>query len=109
MAKSVVTNTNNCFQNVLSNLALTSTSEDNGADLAYFVLSIEAANLAELITASSTTGPQGGASGDDYTIADTYSNQMQEVLHRLRPYYGFAWKKLCAFFNDFDDSVGEPQ
>jgi len=96
-------NTNNCFQNVLNMTGLHGSMQDNAADNAYLLLKNMAAQAALMITLNVP---------EPSYPADTYDNQYQEVLHRLRPAspesVGFAWKRLCHLFNDFDPSVGEP-
>jgi len=97
-------NTNNCFQNVLNLSGLNENMQDNGADEAFLLLSSMAKQTALLITLNVP---------EPSYPADTYANQYQEVLHRLRPAtsdsVGYAWKRLCHLFNDFDPSVGEPK
>jgi len=97
-------NTNNCFQNVLNMAGLNASMQDNGADEAFLLLSNMAAQTALLITLNVP---------EPSYPADTYANQYKEVLHRLYPAApatpGFAWKRLCHLFNDFDPSVGEPK
>jgi len=109
MAKIALTNSNNCFRKALLGLGIDGNSQDNGSDLAYLLLSAEADNLDFLIGASLAVGADGSATGDDYTVADTYTNCYQEVLHRLRKYDGYAFKCLTYLFNDRDSSVGNPQ
>jgi hypothetical protein len=108
MAKTTLTNTNNCYRNVLVTTGLDGNAQDNGGDLAYLVLAKAADDLDAQIAASLATGPDGLATGDDYTVADTYVNQYQEVIHRLHKYLGFGLNRIIHLFNDFDPSVGEP-
>ena len=96
-------NTNNCYQNAINKAGLKAEMQDNGADEAFLLLSNMAAQAALMITLNVP---------EPSYPADTYTNPYQEVLHRLRPAApaapGFAWKRLCHLFNDFDPSVGEP-
>ncbi len=85
-------NTNNCFRNVLNLIGLNGNMQDNGSDSAFLLLSAMADNM-DILIANSVNSD------------DTYTNQCQEVLHRLKPYMGFGWQRLARLLNDYDSSV----
>jgi hypothetical protein len=86
-----------CYQTVLNTLALDSSSQDNGGDVAYLLLSALAAEETALTAALAAQSPPASPS------ADTYPNAFQEVLYRLSAYDGYTYRRLSELLHDCCD------
>ena len=71
----------NCFQKVLAKMSLNGDMQDNGADMAFLLLSVLAAA--------------------GYSDPDVYADPFQETLRRLSAWKGFGFRRLAHLFGDY--------
>ena len=77
----------NCYQKVLAKMALNGDMQDNGADMAYLLLSSLAAA--------------------GYVDSDVLADPFAETLRRLQAWKGFGLRRLAHLFADYTTVSGD--